>query len=115
MHPCITTINNLQFSAKYGLPLPPPSTQSDAVRSFIFRKYWPVIILESVSEIVFVTGAAEVLAEGSQWQGWEKWSERLLASAAEEKAVTGVAYAASAAAASAEVVCAEAAVAFAVD
>lgn len=68
-----------------------------------------------MSGIVFVTGAAEVLAEGSQWQGLEMWSERLLESAAEEKAVTGVAYAAFAAAAFAEAVCAEAAVAFAVD
>ena len=66
-----------------------------------------------MSEIVFVTGAAEVLAEGSQWRGWETWSERPPENAAEEKAATGVAYAASAAAASAEAVCAAAAVAFA--
>lgn len=68
-----------------------------------------------MSEIVFVTGAAEVLAEGSQWQGWEKWSAGLLENAAEEKAVTGVAYAAFAAAAFAVAVCAAAAVAFAAD
>lgn len=74
-----------------------------------------MIILESVSGIVFVTGAAEVLAVGSQWKEWEKLSERLLENAAEEKAVIGVAYAAFAAAAFVEAVSAAVAAAFAVD
>lgn len=62
-----------------------------------------------------MTGAAEMLAEGSQWQGWVRSAVRLQGNAAEEKAGTGVACVAFAAAAFAESVSVAAAVAFAAD
>lgn len=62
-----------------------------------------------------MTGAAEMLAEGSQWQGWGRSSGRLQGNAAEEKAGTGVACVAFAAAAFAGAVSVAAAAAFAAD